>query len=65
MKGKEQLMRMRKDELRDLAVDNARKLGHTGTALSDMVWGLDKRGLVNLLIRYATRLSAREGRQGE
>lgn len=54
------LMRWRLEELRDLAADNARKLGDPIDALP-----LDKRTLAHLVMAQAKKLSAREGRQGE
>lgn len=61
VKTHEALMRMRKDELVELATDHARRLK---TAIGDPSL-LDKRPLAHLVIVLAKRLSAREGLQGE
>lgn len=59
-KPREEVARMREADLRDLAADNARKLGDkVDTTL------LDKRTLVSLVMAQAKRLSARKARQGE
>lgn len=55
------LMRWRKDDLAELATDNARKLGARPPAIA----GLDKRALAHLIMDQARRLSVREAMQGE
>lgn len=61
MKTHEALMRMRKDELVELATDHARRLR---TKIGDPSL-LDKRPLAHLVIVLAKRLSVRDARQGD
>jgi hypothetical protein len=59
-KPREAVARMKEADLRDLATDNARKLGDKVDLTS-----LDKRTLVSLVMAQAKRLSAKKGREGE